>query len=151
MCFPCRKSYRQLQGLRRHIREAHNPSACHFCEFKWGRRYEYRDHLRKKHPGVHPDMILGKAPRPRRRATTEPQRPVSPPGVEKNQQNGSGSQPKPSAPPFPAGGVTIISPPSVSPVADSNSHPVYAEQIVSLGEREYTHGSFLGLEQIFST
>jgi hypothetical protein len=96
VCSPCRTSYAQQQGLTRHIRKAHNPSLCLLCEFKWGRRYEYRNHLRRKHPGVDPDMILGKAPGPRRRATirtghVSQQPPVLPPAIEQDQQNWAGS------------------------------------------------------------
>jgi hypothetical protein len=152
VCSPCRTSYSQRQGLTRHIRKAHNPNICLLCEFKWGRRYEYRNHLKMKHPGVDPDMILGKAPGPRRRATirTEnvPQQPPGlPPAVERDQQNWAESQPYSLAPPFPAGArVTSVFPHAVSPVG-YNSRPVYAEQTVTMDEHECAQGSFLGLEQ----
>ncbi|KAF8496789.1 hypothetical protein F5888DRAFT_365132 [Russula emetica] len=145
VCFPCRRSYAQPQGLRLHIRTVHNPNQCFLCEFKWARPYEYRNHLRK-HPGVNPDSILGKPAGSRRRATirTEhlPQQPsVSPPAVEQDQQNLAESQPNPSAPPSLAGARdTSVPPPAVSSV-DYNSQPVYAEQIVTMDEHEYAHGS----------
>jgi hypothetical protein len=153
VCFLCPASYRQPQGRTRHIREAHNPSVCLFCDFKWGRRYEYRKHLKNRHPSVNRDRILGKPPRPRCGTTirTEhlPQQPpISPPAVEQDQQNGAESQPHPPAPPSAGASVTSVSPPAVSPV-DYNSQPVYAEQTITVDEREYAHGSFLGLGQSF--
>lgn len=115
LCPICRASYAQRQGVRRHIRTAHNPKPkqCFLCEFSWARPYEYRNHLKKKHRGVDPDLILGKPPRSRRRAIplTEhlPQQPpVSPPAV-KHQQDCAESQPNP--------------------------QPVYADQIVTMDEQ----------------
>jgi hypothetical protein len=146
VCPVCRRSYAQRQGLGRHIRTAHNPNRCFLCEFKWGRRYQYRNHLRKKHPGVDPDMILGKAPASRRRATNltvhlPQQPPVAPPAVEQDQKNWTESQPYPSAPPSPAGARdTTVFPPAVSHVG-CNSQAVYAEQTITMDENEYGHGS----------
>lgn len=147
MCSICRTSYAQRQGLGRHVRTVHNPNLCFLCEFSWGRPYEYRNHLQKKHPGVNPDMILGKAPGSRCRATiiTEhlPQQPpVLPPTVEQVQQNRVESQPSPSTQPLPAGArVTSISPPAVSSVSsvDHNSQP--AVHAFTIDEHEYAHGS----------
>ena len=144
MCSICRTSYAQRQGLGRHVRTVHNPNLCFLCEFSWGRPYEYRNHLQKKHPGVNPDMILGKAPGSRCRATiiTEhlPQQPpVLPPTVEQDQQNWAESQPNPSTQPSPAGArITSISPPAVSSV-DNNSQP--AVHALTIDEHEYAHGS----------
>jgi hypothetical protein len=134
LCPICHKGYAQRQGAWLHIRTVHNPNPkkCFLCEFTYARPYEYRGHLRKKHPGVNPDVILGKAPGSRRRTTTltehlPQQPPVSPPAVEQDQQNWAESQPNPSVPPSPApAGVSSVSPPSVSSV-DYNSQPVYAE------------------------
>jgi hypothetical protein len=144
LCSICHTSYAQRTGAWRHIRTVHNPKPCFLCsEFKWGRPYEYRNHLLKKHPGVNPDMILGKAPGSRCRATIlaehlQQQAPVSPPAVEQDQQNRTESQPNPSAQPSPASArVTSISPLAVSSV-DNNSQPVYA---VTMDEHEYAHGS----------
>jgi hypothetical protein len=141
LCSPCHTSYVQPQGLGRHIRTVHNPNLCFRCEFRWGRPYEYRNHLQKKHPDVDPDTILGKALGSRRRATilTEylPQQPsVSLPAVEQGQQNRTESQPNPLAPPSesPApAGVTSVSPPTGSS-GDYNSQPFYAEQTVTMEE-----------------
>ena len=155
MCAPCHTSYAQCQGLTRHIRTAHNPRLCLLCEFKWGRRYEYRNHLRTKHPVVDPDTILGRAPRPRRRAIIRTERvpqqpPFSPPAVEQDQQNWADSRPNPLAPPSPAGArVTSVPARAVSPVG-CNSQPVCAKQTTTMNEHEYAHGLFLGLDQSFS-
>jgi hypothetical protein len=52
---PDRKPYAQRQGLVRHLREKHEPSfECSHpggCNYEWAgsRRYEYVNHLRKKH------------------------------------------------------------------------------------------------------
>jgi hypothetical protein len=153
VCSQCRRSYAQRQGLTRHIREAHDPSTCLLCGSKWGRRYQYRNHLKTKHRGVDPDIILGKAPGPRRGASirTEhvPQQPtVSPPAVEQDQQNWAESQPYSSAPPSAGTRVTSVSPHPVSTV-DYNLQPVYAEQTVMIDEHEFAHESFFGLEQRF--
>lgn len=60
--------YAQKQGLNRHRLEKHNPSLCKYCGAKWGRPYEYRDHLEKNHPHVDRDMELGKPVGSRRRS-----------------------------------------------------------------------------------
>jgi hypothetical protein len=156
LCSICLTSYIQPQGLGRHIRTVHNPNLCFRCEFRWGRPYEYLNHLRKKHPDVDPDVILGKAPGSRRRASilTEyfPQQPpLSPPAVEQDQQNWAESQPNPSAPPSPApAGVTSVSPPAVSyvtyPLAMLQSIEEHAEPM----NNSLQDGQF-GLEQSFST
>lgn len=144
----CYASYAQRQGAWLHIRTVHNPKlSCSLCsEFKWARPYEYRKHLRKKHPDVNPDLILGKASGSRRRATittehSPQQPPVLPPAVEQDQQNWAKSRPNPSAPPSPAGArATSVPPPAVSFV-DHNWQPVYAGQTVTMNEHEYTPGS----------
>lgn len=149
MCSICHTSYAQRQGAWRHIRTVHNPNPkqCFLCEFTWARPYEYRNHL-KKHPGVDPDLIIGKAPRSRRRVTiaTEhlPQQPpVSPPAIEQDQQNWAESQSNPLAPPSPAGArCTSVLPPTVSSVGYNSQH-VYAEpeQTVTMDKHEYAHGT----------
>jgi hypothetical protein len=67
-CSVCGAKYRQRQGLIRHHREKHETSLCLYCDAKWGRPYQYRDHLEKHHPDVDPDMVLGKAAGARRRS-----------------------------------------------------------------------------------
>ena len=148
MCSICYASYAQRTGAWRHIRTVHNPKLCFLCnEFRWARPYEYRNHLLKKHPDVNPDVILGKAPGSRRRATIltehipqqQQQQPISPPTIGQDQHNWAESQPNPSAPPFSTGARdTSVSSPAV-PFMDCNSQPVYAEQTVTMGEHEYTH------------
>jgi hypothetical protein len=135
VCSQCNTSYAQRQGYSLHVRTVHNPKSCFLCDFKWGRPYEYRNHLLKNHPGVDPDVILGKPAGSRRRATiltdALPQLPpVSLPVVGQDQRRRAGFQPNPSAPPFPApAGYTSLSP------------PVYAEQTVTIDEHEYARGS----------
>src|SRR5712671_6680273 len=49
----CGKKYAQLQGLHRHHKEKHEPSSCSYCDiFKWGRLYQYKEHLQKEHSDV---------------------------------------------------------------------------------------------------
>jgi hypothetical protein len=120
LCSECRSSYAQRQGAWRHIRTVHKPEQCGLCEFKYARPYVYRDHLEKEHLIVNPDLILGKAPGSRGRATIRefeliPQQPpVSPPAVE-DQQNWAVSRMYSPAPPSLAGArVTSVSQPAVS-------------------------------------
>ena len=59
-CEICPKEYTQRQGVRRHQREKHEPNYCPHCPtFRWGRLYQFKDHLKKKHPEVdfETDMI----------------------------------------------------------------------------------------------
>jgi hypothetical protein len=60
LCDSCDKRFKQVQGLNRHKREEHKPSWCMFCDTKWGRPYLYREHLKRCHPNVHIDAVLGK-------------------------------------------------------------------------------------------
>jgi hypothetical protein len=145
LCSKCPgyKGYTQRQAAWRHIRTAHSPNQCSFCKFKWGRRYEYRNHLKKKHPRVNPDVILREAPGAHYSATVltkrlRPQPAVSPPAVEHDQQNCAESQLYPSAPPSPTGWRdTGVSRPAVSFV-DCNPQPVYTEKTATIDEHEYT-------------
>ena len=158
MCSKCHASYAQRQGAWRHIRRVHNPKSCFnlSCEFKWARPYEYRSHLKTRHPGVDPNLILGKAPDSRGRAiiSTEyvPQQPPgSPPAVqiEQGQQNRDKSEPYPSTPPSPTGArVTSVSPPAVSSVNYHSQH-VYAEPRVTMDEYKYvpSHAVLLSTEE----
>ncbi|KAH9983858.1 hypothetical protein BJV77DRAFT_241986 [Russula vinacea] len=85
-CDTCGKRFAQRQGLNRHDRAKHNPSLCIFCDVKWSRPYQYRDHLEAHHPDVDPDTIVGKTAGSRRRAASlarcAPQQQVSPPTTE---------------------------------------------------------------------
>ena len=64
----CGAKYVQRQALNRHRREKHEPNLCLYCDFEWGRPYEYRVHLEKRHIGVDPDEVLGKDAGSRRRS-----------------------------------------------------------------------------------
>ena len=56
----CGKVYAQPQGVTRHHREAHQVSVCMYCgEFKWGRLYQFKKHLKAKHPNVDHTMLGG--------------------------------------------------------------------------------------------
>lgn len=66
-CNVCGKSYSQPQGITRHQRETHYVSLCMYCrDFRWGRRYQLRKHLEKKHPNVNVSLALDEATRTRR-------------------------------------------------------------------------------------
>ena len=70
-CDICRKVYAQPQGVKRHQRETHSTNTCTYCgDFKWGRPYRFREHLKRRHPDVDPDVALDEASRIHRRATT---------------------------------------------------------------------------------
>lgn len=47
----CPKRFKRKGCAQRHFRVRHNPAPCHFssCNFKWGRKYVYKDHLKMKH------------------------------------------------------------------------------------------------------
>jgi hypothetical protein len=68
-CKACGERYAQPQGVNRHYRAKHNPFSCIYCGINWSRRYQYRDHIKKQHPDVDPDLVLGKAPGSRRKAS----------------------------------------------------------------------------------
>lgn len=110
-CDTCGKRFAQRQGLNRHDRAKHNPSLCIFCDVKWSRPYQYRDHLEAHHPDVDPDTIVGKTAGSRRRAASlarcAPQQQVSPPTTEIG-----------SYPPMPLQPV-VVKPPTAAPHAMS--------------------------------
>lgn len=148
-CSLCQDTwYTQRQGAWLHIRTVHKPKICFICGIPWARPYVFRAHLTNEHPHIDPDMILGKAPPPRRKSTIRkellPQRQmISPPAVEQpeGQFCSVGSQPNASAWAPPAGTIiTSVFPPAVSSV-DYDLQHVYAEQTATMGEREYAHGS----------
>jgi hypothetical protein len=59
-CNICGKVYAQPQGVTRHHREAHQVSVCMYCgEFRWGRLYQFKKHLKAKHPNVDHTMLGG--------------------------------------------------------------------------------------------
>jgi hypothetical protein len=60
-CNVCGNIYSQPQNVTRHYREAHERRLCLYCDFKSSRNYKYRDHLKRHHPDVDPDVVLGQA------------------------------------------------------------------------------------------
>jgi len=69
-CNLCGKRFSQPQGIKRHQRETHEARLCMYCrDFRWGRPYLLRGHLKKRHPDVNIDAALEEAMRMRRRAT----------------------------------------------------------------------------------
>ena len=68
-CNACGKLYAQRQGVNRHYREKHDVNSCLYCGANWLRPYQYRDHLEKQHPGIDPDLVLGKLAGSRRKTT----------------------------------------------------------------------------------
>ncbi|KAF8496832.1 hypothetical protein F5888DRAFT_368616 [Russula emetica] len=69
-CGICGNAYAQPQGVTRHHREAHQFSVCIYCgNFRWGRPYQLRKHLKEQHPNVDPDTVLGGPIGSRRKAT----------------------------------------------------------------------------------
>ena len=85
-CDTCLKGFTQPQGLNRHRREKHKPTLCIHCNFEWGRPYQYRNHLKTRHPEVDPDKVIGQSANDRRRAASSAGRPqqkqVLPPAIE---------------------------------------------------------------------
>jgi hypothetical protein len=113
-CDDCGAKYVQRQGLNRHRREKHEPDLCMYCGAKWGRPYEYRDHLEKHHPNVDRDMELGKAAGSRRRSAIfvrrrSPQ--VSLPTIEHSRRGHSGIRPYPPAVVKPSPSTAALPPP----------------------------------------
>ncbi|SRR6266478_311040 len=105
-CPTCGKEYAQTQGVMRHYRTQHRPSACLFsdCDFKWGRPEHYRSHLTRRH-GLEDaivDGILGKPAGSRSRTTIIgrdlPQN-VSP-AIKHDQRRQAKPRWRPLAPPF---------------------------------------------------
>jgi hypothetical protein len=58
----CGRDYAQPQGLTRHRRETHDACICMYCgAFAWARPYRFRQHLKREHPGIDPDVALEEA------------------------------------------------------------------------------------------
>ena len=84
-CNICRLGYAQPQGLSRHYRETHKASLCMYCHnFKWGRPYRFKEHLKKRHPDVDPNVALEKATKARRRVTINTEDLSQPPSTAKH-------------------------------------------------------------------
>ena len=70
-CDKCDKQYAQSHGVIRHQREAHEINLCLICkDFKWGRRYQLKKHLKERHPSVNLYETLCEATRCRHREST---------------------------------------------------------------------------------
>jgi hypothetical protein len=90
-CDICGKAYAQPQGVRRHHREVHDVKICTYCgDFKWGRPYQFRKHLKKQHPSVDPDAVVGRPSESHRKVAMIPKHPpqqqVLPPIPEHDRQ-----------------------------------------------------------------
>jgi len=122
LCNLCGKRYAQLQGVRRHRREAHElRSSCSYCgEFEWSRPYLYKEHLREWHPTIDPDAAVDEAKGAGRRSVITTQFPTN--QLDLPHPVDDGGVMHPSRPhvllsrnwPLPAGAELPISPPAVS-------------------------------------
>jgi hypothetical protein len=151
-CNICGKVYAQPQGVTRHQRETHQVRICVYCgDFKWGRPYQFRKHLKEQHPNVDPDTMLGSR-RPTvscRKVTIIPKHPpqqrVSPPTSENDRRGRVEPGLYPLAPPPSAvAEVTPLSPP-LPPVVlslDYDPQPEPAEPT----NTTRMHGGFRELE-----
>jgi hypothetical protein len=116
-CNDCGAKYVQRQGLNRHRREKHKPNLCMYCGAKWGRPYEFRDHLEKHHPDVDRDMALGKPAGSRRRSAIFVRRPsqqVSLPTIDHGGRDHSGIREYPPASAVAKPSTVTISPPDMT-------------------------------------
>ena len=59
-CNTCGEIFSQQQGVYHHYREKHKPNLCISCNVEWSHPYQYRKHIKKCHPDLDPDMVLGK-------------------------------------------------------------------------------------------
>ena len=143
-CDACGERYAQRQGVSRHRRRAHNnPHSCLCCNFKWSRPYRYRDHLKKHHPDVDRDYVLGKPAGSRRRSTIigrDRTHHLSLPAVELGQLSPTASaeprQVQTEVALLGATKSTHASSLAMSP-AVCNPQPKYAEQAITANEFEH--------------
>ena len=59
---------------------------CH--DFKWGRPYWFKEHLKKRHPDVDPNVALEEATKTRRRATINTEDLSQPPSTAERARGG---------------------------------------------------------------
>jgi hypothetical protein len=113
-CGICGNTYAQSQGVTRHHREAHQVSVCNYCgNFRWGRPYQLRKHLKEQHPNVNPDTVLG-GPMGSRRKVTQISKYSSQQQVSTLEHDRCGCDEHPQAPlPSDVTEVTLLSPPPV--------------------------------------
>ena len=142
LCSICGKGYAQRQGLTRHQREAHKTNLCRHCDaFEWGRPYLLREHLKRRHPDIDPDVELEEVKRNSHRTTTStthlPRGSVSPLALEHSGRDDVESQLRPptlSLPPvmnFP-----YVTPAHASQEVDLDPQPELAEPIIINSKRE---------------
>lgn len=119
-----------------------NPHLCLHCDFKWSRPYQYRIHLKKRHPDVDPDGVLGKSAESRRRSAIIGRDLPLPPPIEPGRQSRAESRSPtlPRVPPPSVPNVTHDFQPAVTSVAYDH-HPEQAE----LANTMPTHGDAGGL------
>ena len=105
-CHTCDKRFAQPQGVSRHRKVTHdNPPSCLRCDFKWTRPCLYRIHLKKCHPDIDLDKVLGKPAGSRRKSTIIgrdlPEK-LSPPAPEPDRRCQAEPQQRPMTSPLPA-------------------------------------------------
>jgi len=128
-CDICGKSYAQPQGVTRHHREAHRASVCTYCgDFRWGRPYQFRKHIKERHPNIDPDTVLygrtGSRPKVTMISKCSVPRQRVFPNHEHDRRGRVESHLIPLAPPPSAvGEVTPLAPPPVMSSLDSDPQP----------------------------
>ncbi len=128
-CRICGRDFAQPQGVTRHHRDTHEAGLCIYCGvFKWGRPYRLREHIKKKHPGLHPDVALEEAAETRYGVTNNtkyfPQPCALPSTSEHTRLDCAETQRLcPSSPPGAMVNVAPGSPPAMSMPSASNNPP----------------------------
>jgi hypothetical protein len=142
-CDTCGERFTQPQGVTRHNREKHNPSLlCMYCDDEWSRPYQYRDHLKKHHPEVDCDHVLGKPAGCRRKSTIIGR---DFPATRPDRRSQAKLRQRLMTPPlhFPS--------PAMSPVV-YDPQPEYAEPAITTHQREDAQGfEYLGATYATST
>jgi hypothetical protein len=146
-CDICGKAYAQPQGVTRHHREAHQVSVCPYCgNFRWGRPYQLRKHLKQQHPNVDPDTVLGGSIGSRRKVTQiskcSPQQRVS--TLEHERRGRDEPRLCPQAPlPCDVTEVTLLPPPHVMSSLDYGPQPKPVEPMNTAQAHENPRDLFL--------
>lgn len=128
-CDICGNAYAQRQGVTRHHREVHQVSMCIYCRnFRWGRPYQLRKHLKEQHPDVDPNTVLGGPMGSRRKVThiskSSPKQRFSTVQVEHDRRGRDEPRLCPQAP-LPSGvaEATLLFPPPVTSSLDYDPEP----------------------------
>lgn len=132
LCGDCDGQFLHRQSLLRHRKSVHNKAHrfCWYCNFKWTRPYEYKNHLKKRHPSADIVKVLGKRPGSRRTSlimARDLAPHISPPAVEPNHQSQAERPQRSVTPPLPAAHVPA---PALSGAAH-DSRPEYADSTVT--------------------